>query len=105
MMTRKMFVLTFCRNLGWSAIVSIVSAAICIGLAMLGANDAPLLAIIFTLADPFVALVCAFTNPILAESGKRLSAWVYTLSAIGIVCYSFVVYLICGIIHSPRGLN
>ena len=60
-MTRKMVVLTFCRNLGWSAIVSIVSAAICIGLAMLGANDAPLLAIIFTLAGPIVALVCAFT--------------------------------------------
>lgn len=104
-MTRKMVALTFCRNLGWSVIVSIVSAAICIGLAMLGANDAPLLAIIFTLAGPFVALVSAFTNPILVESGKRLSAWVPVLSVIGVVYYGFVVYLICAIIRSPRGLN
>ena len=104
-MTRKMVALTFCRNLGWSAIVSIVSAAICIGLAMLGANDAPLLAIIFTLAGPFVALVCAFTNPILVESGKRLSAWVPVLSVIGVIYYGFVVYLICAIIQNPRGLN
>ena len=104
-MTQKKVGLTFCRNLGWSAIVSIVSAAVCIGLAMLGANDAPLLAIVLTLAGPIVALVSAFTNPILVESGKRLSAWVSTLSAIGIVCYSFVVYLICAIIQNPRGLN
>ena len=104
-MTQKKVGLTFCRNLGWSAIVSIVTAAGCMGLAMLGANDAPLLAIVFTLAGPIVALVSAFTNPILAESGKRLSAWVPVLSAIGAIYYGFVVYLICGIIKSPRGLN
>ena len=104
-MTQKKVGLTFCRNLGWSAIVSIVSAAVCIGLAMLGANDAPLLAIIFTLAGPFVALVCAFTNPILVESGKRLSAWVSVLSVIGVIYYGFVMYLICAIIQNPRGLN
>ena len=76
---------------------------------MLGANDAPLLAIVFTLAGPIVALVSAFTNPILAESGKRLSAWVSVLSAIGVIyygfVYGFVVYLICVIIQNPRGLN
>ena len=104
-MTQKKVGLTFCRNLGWSAIVSIVSAAVCIGIAMTGANDAPLLAIIFTLAGPFVALVCAFANPILVESGKRLSAWVPVLSVIGVIYYGFIVYLICAIIQNPRGLN
>ena len=104
-MTQKKVGLTFCRNLGWSAIVSIVSAAICFGLAMLGLNDAPLLAIVLTLAGPFVALVGAFTNPILAESGKRLSAWVPALSVIGVIYYGFVVYVICAIIQNPRGLN
>jgi len=88
--------LTICRNLGWLALGSVVLFLLCF--------HAPLPPVAATSLGPIVVLVYSWKHPIVKKEGERISFWNYVLAVFGVAYYAFVIWLVCAVIRSPRGL-